>query len=201
MIHAPYRPTPPLDRFVDFFWATERYVAQAPRERVLPTGALVLVVHLGEQPVRVYPAEDAEDEGPVDVSGGACAATQESAGHRHLVSSAIGVHFKPGRARALFDAPATAFTEQVVSLEVVWGRSACTWHERLAEAPAPADRVRLLERALPVSRRRRGERLVRAARRALRTRLGRAVRCRRPGVGRHAPAGAGTRCSPAGMRR
>ena len=43
---AVHRPPPPLASFVDFLWESGPYVRQHPAERVLPTGAMDLVIDL-----------------------------------------------------------------------------------------------------------------------------------------------------------
>ncbi|WPB73659.1 AraC family transcriptional regulator [Archangium violaceum] len=147
MTHALYCPRAPLDRLVDFFWVSNAHVAQAPRERVLPTGAQALVVHLGESPMRIYPDERTSE--PAELSGAIlCGARQSPLLIGTAFGSTVGVHFKPGGARPFFDVPADAMAEQTVSLEALWGTSARSLRERLMEAPTPVERVRLLEALL-----------------------------------------------------
>jgi AraC-like DNA-binding protein len=167
MIHALYRPRPPLDRLVEFFWVNdEEYVGQAPRERVLPTGSPALVIHLGESPVCIYAGDEATE--PANVSDAVvCGARSSPLVIGTSLGPIVGVHFKPGGARQFFDVPADALAEQTVSLEALWGASARSLREQLAETPTPLDRVRLLEDLL-VMRARRSFELSPALRESLR---------------------------------
>ncbi|MDF3065396.1 MAG: hypothetical protein K0R38_997 [Polyangiaceae bacterium] len=145
MIHVAYAPKAPLDRFVDSFWAAGEYVAEAPRERVLPNGMHTLVIVLGERPLlNYYPSEDAS--APVAVPGAVLCGTRQTP----LVigtsfGATVGVHFKPGGARPFFDVRADELTEQAVPLEALWGADARLLRERLHGAPTPRERVRILE--------------------------------------------------------
>ncbi|HEU4538412.1 MAG TPA: DUF6597 domain-containing transcriptional factor [Polyangiaceae bacterium] len=146
--HAFYRPRPPLDQAVDFFWVATTYAAQAPRERVLPSGALALVINLGAERLEVYERDDAPD--PVDLGGAVLCGGRA----RPLVigtsvlEATMGVHFKPGGARPFFDVPVGELEDRVFSLGSVWGARGAGLRDRLLEAPTDAERVALLERAL-----------------------------------------------------
>ncbi|UJR82303.1 helix-turn-helix transcriptional regulator [Sandaracinus amylolyticus] len=139
-----HRPSPPLDGLVELIWAADSYVAQAERERVLPSGAQSLVVHLGNGPLRVFTDEDAIDA--TEVSGAiVCGARVTPLLIDTALGPTVGVEFKPGGARPFFDLPADAITGRVVSLDALWGASAHSLRERLMETSSPRDRVRLLE--------------------------------------------------------
>ncbi len=140
-----FRPGPPLDAFVERFWSADPYVAPAPRERVLPAGTLDLVVNLEVDRVRFF-----EDEGrasPTDLPGMALFGAQT----RPLVvaaspkSSAVGVHFKPGGARAFVDVPVGELEDGAVPADVFWGAAARWLRERLLDASTHAARFRVLE--------------------------------------------------------
>lgn len=138
------RPGPPLGGLVDCFWAADEYVAQASRERVLPTGGVALVVPLGEHPLRVYEFENASECS--ETSGALlCGARETPLIIDTLMGPTAGVHFTPGGARAFFGLPASLITGRTVALETVWGASALSLRERLLEATHPLRRVRLLQ--------------------------------------------------------
>lgn len=143
MTHALRRPEAPLDRLVAFVWASDDYVAQAPRERVLPTGGQSLVIHLGESPVRIYEDERAAEAETFDAI--LCGARQRPLIIGTALGPTVGAHFKPGGARAFFDVPADALAGETVSLEALWGAQARSLRERLVEAASPRERARLLE--------------------------------------------------------
>jgi AraC-like DNA-binding protein len=154
MNHMLYRPSSGLAGLVDFLWAADDYVARAPRERVLPTGSQALIVFTGDAPLYTY----ADAAAPPTVSQAravVCGARQAPLIIGTSFGPTVGVHFKPGGARSLFDVPAEALTGQVVSLEMLWGRAADSLYEQLRATASQDERVRLLERAL-IERLRRG---------------------------------------------
>jgi AraC-like DNA-binding protein len=146
--HAFYRPRPPLDQVVDFFWVATTYAAQAPRERVLPSGALALVINLGAKRFEVYERDDAPE--PLDLGNTVLCGGRA----RPLVigtsvlEATMGVHFKPGGARPFFDVPVGELEDRVFSLDSVWGALGAGLRDRLLEAPTDAERVAILEGAL-----------------------------------------------------
>jgi AraC-like DNA-binding protein len=68
--------------------------------------------------------------------------------HTATLQSAMWVVFWPGGARAFFDAPADAFFNERVPLDLIWGSPAGALRERLREAGSPAKKFRVLEAAL-----------------------------------------------------
>jgi AraC-like DNA-binding protein len=63
-------------------------------------------------------------------------------------SSMMGVHFKPGGASAFLSLPASELRDQVVELDLVWGRAAWDWRDRMLAAPDPEAKFRVLEQLL-----------------------------------------------------
>ena len=127
-----YRPRP-LAGLVDFLWESPSYNRPHATERVLPTGAMDLVIDL---------AADA----------GACGTLS---GARSTFSSIdtsrprefIGARFIIGGGSVLFG-PAGALSDLKVSLEGLWGGAARELYERLAGAPPGVARFSILERFL-----------------------------------------------------
>ena len=150
MSHMMYQPGPPLDGLVDFFWTAECYVASTPRERILPSGTVSLVIHLEPRPVRIYSGSGADDLESINTSGLAlCGArTTPMVIGAESLGATIGIHFKPGGNGPFFDVPAEEFAEQVVPLEALWGATATRLRERLMEATSSLARVRLMQEAL-----------------------------------------------------
>ncbi|WP_430384155.1 DUF6597 domain-containing transcriptional factor [Archangium violaceum] len=135
MMHTLYRPRPPLDRLVESLWVSDNYVGQAPRQRVLPTGAQALVVLLGESPVRIYAGESTSES--ADHSGAIlCGARSSPLLIGTSLGPIVGVKFRPGGALPFFDVPADALAEQTLSLEALWGSSSRSLRERLMAPPS-----------------------------------------------------------------
>jgi hypothetical protein len=116
MMHTFFPAPPSVADFVEFFWASAPYYAESPRERVLPTGCAALVVPLDERPACLYASEDAEE--PEHVPGAfVCGPRRSPLIIGTAIGPTVGVHFKPGAARAFFDAAAADFADGVVQLE------------------------------------------------------------------------------------
>ncbi|HTU57202.1 MAG TPA: DUF6597 domain-containing transcriptional factor, partial [Polyangiales bacterium] len=147
MNHAFFRPLPPLDKLVDFFWATDRYEAATPRERVLPTGSAAVVVHLGTNSMRVASADSAE----LSNVGGAvlCGArTSPLVLDTSALGPTVGIHFKAGGLRPFFDIQAEDVAEQATALEEVWGPAITSLRDQLQAQPSHLQRARLMEQFL-----------------------------------------------------
>ena len=125
-------PDLPLTPYVDRVWHCESAATLQCTERVLPDGRFHLMLNLG--------------------AGGAAIAGLRS---HHVVidtarvSSVMGVVFRPGAARAFLAAPAIAFCDQAIHLDLVWGgRSADQLLDRLRQGRTAEARLRIVEEAL-----------------------------------------------------
>lgn len=100
MIYRVYTPAPPLAEFVERIWQCSDIPSDQPM-RILPSGALELVINLREDEVRVYDSPRANR--CERFSGAVVAGPYKEC----LVidpmqhSSILGVHFKPGGAYPL----------------------------------------------------------------------------------------------------
>lgn len=59
MIHICYRPGPPLNEFVDYFWLIEGGQAQR-LEKILPSGTIELVINLKQDEIHIHDPERPE---------------------------------------------------------------------------------------------------------------------------------------------
>jgi AraC-like DNA-binding protein len=142
-----YTPGPPLDEFVDRFWLCSDTPSH-PRERILPSGTLELVINLSDDEIRIY---DPSDPARCRRYSGAAV----SGPYRGIFlidpiqhASIIGVHFRPGRAVPVLGVPASELADAHVDLETLWGPAAAELRERLCEAATPAKRFAVLEEVL-----------------------------------------------------
>jgi AraC-like DNA-binding protein len=142
-----YRPPPHLARVVDYFWSLS-HVPSHSRERVIPSGAMELVINLleGEAPIYKPTGEEyARFRRPVVSGAYNRAFLVETRPH----ASMIGVHLKPGGAASLLRVPAGELTNRHVELEAVLGRRFVEeLRERLCAAAQPRQRFQILEHAL-----------------------------------------------------
>jgi AraC-like DNA-binding protein len=128
-----YRPSQPLADFVEFLWASENYHPPRSTERVLPTGAMDLIV-------------DVTSDG---TGGGTISGPRSTA---FLLNTAtprdfIGARFATVGGFAFFGS-AGALRDLSVPLETFWGPAATELRERLIAAPRGTPRFALFERFL-----------------------------------------------------
>jgi AraC-like DNA-binding protein len=141
-------PEPPLSGLVDSIWLYETATQPHPRERVLPSGNMQLLINLRDDELTVG---DPDGDGKASVFPGALLSGAHA--EPFLIdtvhqSSIMGVRFRPGGAFPFFRPPADEFRNTHVSLEAVWGRGAAELRERLLAAGAPDDKLRILAEAL-----------------------------------------------------
>src|SRR5262245_15130440 len=143
-----YTPGPPLSEFIDRFWFCSDTPSH-PRERILPSGTVELVINLSDDEIRIY--DPSHPALPRRYSG---AAVSGPYSNFFLIdplvhASIIGVHFRPGRAVPVLGVPASELADAHVDLESLWGRSAAAeLRERLCTAAAPANRFAVLQEVL-----------------------------------------------------
>jgi AraC-like DNA-binding protein len=144
-----HRPRPPLDRFVELVTYYEGYEAAHSKEKLLPDGAVEIVVDLTETPKRLF------DRG--DLSRFVSFRKAWISGMRNewiAIEAAPGasmavIRFRPGGAFPFLGFPAEAITDTVVELETVLGAaSAASLRDRILEAPTIPFKMAAVERWL-----------------------------------------------------
>src|SRR5262249_12146793 len=140
-------PGPPLDECIERFWFCSD-APQHPRERILPSGTVELVINLSDDEIRIYdPANpDRCRRYPGAVVSGPYREFFLIDPLQH--ASIIGVHFRPGRAIPVLGIPVNELADAHVDLESLWGRMAAELRERLCTAATPAKRFAVLEEGL-----------------------------------------------------
>ena len=145
MIYRTYAPLFPLSQFVEWFWFYEGYEPEHRKERLLPNGAMELVIDLCEAPKRLFDRRDQTVSRPYRRSW-------ISGTHSEFIiieaapqSSMMGIHFKPGGAFPFFDFPVTELTDSVFELEAIWGAASIHLRDQLIEEQNPMDKFRVLE--------------------------------------------------------
>ncbi len=142
-----YQPTGPLSQVIDRLWWLSETPAHA-EERILPTGTQELVINLQAD------AFDIRGAGTAAVTRRFRGAMVSGAYRSYFVidtrahASLLGVHFKPGCARAILGLPPGELADQHVDLDVLWGPRARELQQRLAVAATPRERFRLVEAEL-----------------------------------------------------
>ena len=146
-IYRSHTPTPPLDDYIERFWFCEG-APDHPREHILPSGTVELVVNLRDDEVRIGHCDtpDGSQRFPGAVISGAYSGFFVIDPARH--ASMLGVHFKPGGAAPFLGLPPGDLTDAHVDLATLWGRSAASLRGRLCEAVTVEERFALLEQTL-----------------------------------------------------
>jgi len=139
-------PGPPLAGLVQalVYRAGEQPLASV--EKILPDSGTSLWVNLNRDAFRSF-----DDAGQVSRVPGAMLAGPTSrasviefeAGHAH-----VSVTFTMGAAGFFMGAPASLARDELVPLDVLWGRSGSCLRERLLEARTPSDALAVMEAAL-----------------------------------------------------
>jgi AraC-like DNA-binding protein len=147
VLYFSYRPGPPLNEFVDYFWLIQG--GQTPRlEKILPCGTIELVINLKNNEIHIHDLEQPERHRRF--SGAVFSGTYS----RSFICNALqheaimGVHFKAGGAFPFLDTDASELTDAHVNLADLWGRSGLELRERLCTAATPQHRFRIMEGAL-----------------------------------------------------
>ena len=146
MRYFSHQPAPPLGDFVHNFWHCTDAPSH-PRERILPSGTIELVINLREDEVRIFGSEQPEGyrRFPGIVISGTYAGAFVIDPSQH--ASIMGVHFRPGGAFPFFGAAVGELANSHLALEDLWGRAAIELRDRLCSAPTQK-RFQILEETL-----------------------------------------------------
>jgi AraC-like DNA-binding protein len=146
-----YRPAPPLGCFVRIVWYYEHaanYAAPHLLERVLPDGAMGIVINLDCDLTRIYDPNDTTRliclSGSVAMGARSACFVIDTAEQR----SVLGVQFLPGGASPFLRVPADEILNRHLSLEDIWGPEGRALRERILQVADPHERCRFLEREL-----------------------------------------------------
>jgi AraC-like DNA-binding protein len=140
-----HRPGPPLSAFVESITYFAGYAPRHTRERLIPDGAAVLIVDLGETPKKLY----AGDHSPefVDfrrswISGMQLRPIVIEAQPR---SSLMVVRFQPGGAYPILGHDLRALTDDVLAFEAVVGAAAASLRDRVLDIAGGPARIAAAE--------------------------------------------------------
>lgn len=148
MIFASRVPAPPLDRYIEHFWYYDDYQPTHTMEKLVPDGAVEIIIDLTEWPKRLHDPNDLSLHREFRGSWISGMRKEFLVIGADRDSSMMGVRFRPAGVGAFLDMPAREITEQVIDLDLVWGRPALLIRERLMAAPGPDARFGILEEFL-----------------------------------------------------
>jgi AraC-like DNA-binding protein len=141
-------PGPPLDRHVELLTFYAGFDPQHDREKLIPDGAIQIIVDLTDRPKKLYAGETSPLA--VDFSRSWISGMQQ----RWIVieaqraASMMVIRFRPGGAFAFVRHDATAFTNSVHALDSVINGRAGSLRDRILEAPTIALKFAAVERWL-----------------------------------------------------
>lgn len=147
MIFRSHVPAPPLDHFIEHFWYYEGHTASSSRDKLLPDGAMELIIDLTDTPKKLYLSHGGRFR--VFRNCWISGLQQE-----FLVignepnSSMMGARFRPGGGFPFFGFPMAELSSQVVDLESVWKREVLALREQILEQATPDLKFRVLEEFL-----------------------------------------------------
>jgi len=142
-----YRPAPPLDRYIECFWWSQRDEPQHGGEHMLPSGGAQLIFALHETPISYRPP-----------SAGSSSAWSGSIVHGPQSSyyvagpkppgGTVGVSFRAGAAGAVLGVSMAELADRHVTLDAIWGTRGVDLRDRLMAAGDPKAMFRILEQSL-----------------------------------------------------
>lgn len=144
MTYIRYTPSPPLDRYISYFYYLDGHMPY-PRERILPLTVLDLKINLGG----AFSVDSGEaTRSPARLTESWLVGLHNR--HHTIVWPAdmrlYGVRFKPGGAYPFFGLPVSELYNQVVDLDLLWHRFASEVRERLLGALSVKAGLVLFER-------------------------------------------------------
>lgn len=146
MLYLDHTPAPPLSEFIRILWYARVRDAAHPRERVLPTGRVQVILNLSRDFLLDCPEGEADRRMPPSLVVGARSVYEII--DTSDMADLIGIVFEPGGFGLFAGDAVDLFSNCSVSLEDVWGAPVRTLRDRLRELPAPESRLRCLENFL-----------------------------------------------------
>jgi hypothetical protein len=149
MIYLEHSPSGPLSRYVQILWYCENYQVSHRRERVLPNGAVQIILCLSHDKLPHWP-NHAPDAAPEQLSHSLVTGvhTEYVIINTSSLECIVGAQFWPGAAPFILGVPADVVSHQEVDLSDVWGTGVETLRDQLKSVPSGQERLRVLERHL-----------------------------------------------------
>lgn len=145
MIHKLHFPNSPLSRFVENIWLVEGFAADYRREKILPDGAIELIIDLDTHPKNIFEDEASERFRTVKKAWISGERTRYIIIGAARNQSMVGIRFRPGGAYPFFGFPISELTESVTELDLIWGSLVDEIRDQLMEIESPEGRLLRLE--------------------------------------------------------
>jgi AraC-like DNA-binding protein len=141
-------PSAPLRTHVEYLWYHEGLVCDYTMERLLPDGAIELIVDLTDSAKRWSEADNLARVHTVRRSWISGQHSRPIAIEAAQNSGMNGARFLPGGAWAIVREPVSELNDSVVEIELLWGAEIHELREQLLAAPSIDARFALLDAAL-----------------------------------------------------
>lgn len=145
MIHKLHFPRLPLSQFVENIWLVQGFEAGYSREKILPDGAIELIIDLDTQPKTIFDDEDSPGFRTVQKAWISGERTRYIVIGANSNQSMVGVRFRPGGAYPFFRFPISELSESVTELDLIWGRLVEEIRNELGEIEQPEESLLRLE--------------------------------------------------------
>jgi AraC-like DNA-binding protein len=145
MIHQLHFPAPPLSQFVENMWLVEGFAADYTREKILPDGAIELIIDLDSQPKFIFEGEASEAFRTVSKAWISGERTRYIVIGAEKNQSMVGIRFRPGGAYPFFGFPISELSESVTELDLIWGSLVDEIRDQLLAIESPEERLPQLE--------------------------------------------------------
>ena len=148
MIHKLHFPQPPLSQFVENIWLVEGFTADYTREKILPDGAIELIIDLDTEPKSIFENETSARSRTVQRAWISGERTRYIIIGAQSNQSMVGIRFRPGGAYPFFNFPISELSESVTELNLIWGSLVEDIRDQLLEKKTPEERLLKLEAIL-----------------------------------------------------
>lgn len=145
MLSASYIPNGVLGEYVENFWLYESASPSTGKERVLPNGAIELIINLRADRLDTFLSGRQHIFRGVLLCGVHSRYIEIDTAQQE---SLLGVCFKPGGAWPFFGVPISELCDMHLSLDDLWGVQTAELRDRLIDAPTPQAKFLLLEHTL-----------------------------------------------------
>ncbi|ANM31377.1 hypothetical protein ABI59_20065 [Acidobacteria bacterium Mor1] len=140
-----HRPGPPLDRFVELVTYFADYQPSHTKERVLPDGAVEIIVDLTEAPKRLYEREDLSRSTQFRRAWISGMRRRWIAIEAAPGASMVVIRFRPGGAYPFLGFAVEGITDTVDQLNVVLGEMTASLRDRILAARGAAAKMAAVE--------------------------------------------------------
>jgi AraC-like DNA-binding protein len=144
MQYTVYSPSGLLSPYVKYYWTLEDS-SPGNRERIFPDGCMELIFHYGDLFKKYSNFIDANNQPRSFIHGQLKSFIEVKSTGRIGVFS---VRFKPDGLSAFLRVSVDELSENVVSVEDLWGPAGRTLEAKMVEAPSSFQRIRIIEEFL-----------------------------------------------------